>query len=115
MRGFSGNTRSSLLRFIKRDEQEMPVYLSYSVSSVLVHFSGVFCPSSRVFFLPLWWPASFQPGTLALHFRKTDIPRGDCRMETEAQLIMQRASLRWLAPQHPNWTQQELALTAGKS
>jgi len=36
-------------------------------------------------------------------------------METEAQLIMQRASLRWLAQQHPTWTQQELALTLGKS
>ena len=36
-------------------------------------------------------------------------------METEAQLIMQRASLRWLAQQHPTWTQQELAMTLGKS
>ncbi len=36
-------------------------------------------------------------------------------METEAQLIMQRASLRWLAQQHPSWTQQELAMTVGKS
>ena len=36
-------------------------------------------------------------------------------METEAQLIMQRASLRWLTQQHPTWTQQELAMTLGKS
>jgi len=36
-------------------------------------------------------------------------------METEAQLIMQPASLRWLAQQHPTWTQQELAMTVGKS
>jgi Integrase core domain len=36
-------------------------------------------------------------------------------METEAQLIVQRASLRWLAQQHPSWTQQDLATTLGKS
>lgn len=36
-------------------------------------------------------------------------------METEAQLIVQRASLRWLAQQHPSWTQQDLATALGKS
>src|SRR5712692_5414801 len=36
-------------------------------------------------------------------------------METEAQLIVKRASLRWLAQQHPDWTHQELATTLGKS
>ena len=36
-------------------------------------------------------------------------------METEAQLIALRASLRWLAQQHPNWTQHELATALGKS
>jgi hypothetical protein len=36
-------------------------------------------------------------------------------METEAQLIVQRASLRWLAQQHPSWTHQELAIALGKS
>jgi transposase len=36
-------------------------------------------------------------------------------METEAQLIVQRASLRWLAQRHPSWTQRELATTLGKS
>jgi len=36
-------------------------------------------------------------------------------METEAQLIVQRASLRWLAQQHPSWTHQELARALGKS
>ena len=36
-------------------------------------------------------------------------------METEAQLIVQRASLRWLAQRHPSWTQQELATTLGQS
>jgi hypothetical protein len=36
-------------------------------------------------------------------------------METEAQLIVQRASLRWLAQRHPSWTRQELATTLGKS
>ena len=36
-------------------------------------------------------------------------------METEAQLIVQRASLRGLAQQHPSWTQQDLATALGKS
>jgi hypothetical protein len=36
-------------------------------------------------------------------------------METEAQLIVQRASLRWLAQQHPSWTHQDLATVLGKS
>ncbi len=36
-------------------------------------------------------------------------------MEMEAQLIVKRASLRWLAQQHPDWTHQELATTLGKS
>jgi hypothetical protein len=36
-------------------------------------------------------------------------------METEAQLIVQRASLRWLAQQHPSWTHQDLATALGKS
>ena len=36
-------------------------------------------------------------------------------METEAQLIVQRASLRWLTQRHPSWTQPELATTLGKS
>ena len=35
-------------------------------------------------------------------------------METEAQLIVQRASLRWLAQQHPTWTHQDLAVCAGQ-
>jgi hypothetical protein len=36
-------------------------------------------------------------------------------METEAQLIVKRASLRWLAQQHPDWTHQELATALNKS
>ena len=36
-------------------------------------------------------------------------------METEAQLIVQRASLRWLAQQHPTWTQRDLATALGTS
>ena len=36
-------------------------------------------------------------------------------MESEAQLIVQRASLRWHAQQHPSWTQHELAIALGKS
>ncbi len=36
-------------------------------------------------------------------------------METEAQLIVKRASLRWLAQQHPTWTHQELATALSKS
>jgi hypothetical protein len=36
-------------------------------------------------------------------------------METEAQLIVQRAGLRWLAQQYPNWTQPDLATALGKS
>ena len=36
-------------------------------------------------------------------------------MATEAQLIVQRASLRWLAQRHPSWTRQELATTLGQS
>jgi hypothetical protein len=38
-----------LYYFINRDEKEITVYHSYSVSSVLVNFSGVLCPSSRAF------------------------------------------------------------------
>ena len=34
-------------------------------------------------------------------------------METEAQLIVQRASLRWLAQRYPNWTQPDLATALG--
>ncbi len=30
-------------------------------------------------------------------------------MLSEADLIAKRAALRWLAQQHPHWTQQELA------
>jgi hypothetical protein len=36
-------------------------------------------------------------------------------METEAQLIVQRASLRWLAQRYPTWTQPDLATALGKS
>ncbi len=36
-------------------------------------------------------------------------------METEAELIVQRASLRWLAQQYPTWTQQDLTTALGKS
>ena len=36
-------------------------------------------------------------------------------METEAQLIVQRASLRFLAQQHPTWTQRDLATALGTS
>jgi hypothetical protein len=36
-------------------------------------------------------------------------------MATEAQLIVERATLRWLAQQHPDWTQPELARYLGKS
>jgi hypothetical protein len=36
-------------------------------------------------------------------------------METEAQLIVQRASLRWLAQRYPTWTQPDLATVLGKS
>jgi len=36
-------------------------------------------------------------------------------LETEAQLIVKRASLHWLAQQHPDWTRQELATALNKS
>jgi hypothetical protein len=36
-------------------------------------------------------------------------------METEAQLIVKRASLRWLVQQHPDWTHQELATALSQS
>jgi transposase InsO family protein len=36
-------------------------------------------------------------------------------MVTEAQLVMERATLRWLAKQHPDWTQQDLATYLGRS
>ncbi len=36
-------------------------------------------------------------------------------METEAQLIVQRASVSSLAQQHPSWTHQDLATALGKS
>jgi hypothetical protein len=36
-------------------------------------------------------------------------------MATEAQLVMERATLRWLAEQHPDWTQQDLATYLGRS
>ena len=36
-------------------------------------------------------------------------------MATEAQLIVERATLRWLAQQHPDWTQPELARYLRKS
>jgi hypothetical protein len=40
---------------------------------------------------------------------------GDALMATEAQLIVERATLRWLAQQHPDWTQPELARYLSKS
>ena len=36
-------------------------------------------------------------------------------MATEAQLIVERATLHWLAQQHPDWTQPELARYLSKS
>src|SRR5919202_2271071 len=36
-------------------------------------------------------------------------------MATEAQLVMERATLRWLAQHHPDWTQEELATCLGRS
>lgn len=40
---------------------------------------------------------------------------GGSPMATEAQLVVERATLRWLAEQHPDWTQQELATYMGRS
>jgi hypothetical protein len=65
--------------------------------------------------LPAWRPTSFPAALPALHSRKTHLQRGGCDLEAEAQLIVQRASLRWLAQRHPSWTRQELATTLGKS
>lgn len=36
-------------------------------------------------------------------------------MLLEADLIVKRAALRWLAERHPSWTQQELADILGMS
>jgi Homeodomain-like domain-containing protein len=36
-------------------------------------------------------------------------------METETQLIVERATLLWLSQRHPDWTQPELASYLGKS
>jgi hypothetical protein len=35
-------------------------------------------------------------------------------METEAQLIVERATLRWLSERYPDWTQPELASELGQ-
>jgi hypothetical protein len=43
------------------------------------------------------------------------LKEGDAPMATEAQLIVERATLRWLAQQHPDWTQPELARSLRKS
>ena len=48
----------------------MPVYHLYSVSSVLVHFSGVFCPSSHAFSLLFGGERLFNQELLRYTFGK---------------------------------------------